>query len=610
MLQALVHRGPDDEGVWSDAVHGVALGHRRLSILELSEAGHQPMISACGRYVIIFNGEVYNHQELRARLEREQRQPSRGWRGHSDTETLLQAIAMWGIVPALQAVVGMFALAVWDKEETSLVLARDRMGEKPLHYGWQGAAFLFGSELKALRAHPSFDASVDWDAAVAMLHRAYIPAPNTIYRGIQKVPPGHIVTLRQAHIASHELPQPTPYWSLTEAADRAEQEPFNGTYGEAVDALESLVMQSVRLQSFADVPVGAFLSGGIDSSTVVAMMQRMTNARVTTFSIGMPDTRFDESAHAADVARYLGTDHVEHIIQPTEALSLLARLPAIWDEPFADSSQIPTYLVSSLARQQVTVALSGDGGDELFLGYPQYATLQKVWRLRVLGYLPWEMGLRPLSHFGERWRRRVRNARAYVGGWRQADTSELNRYWMDRFRDDPAPVKHAVHWRAEAARRRWSAAQTAALADAGAYLPDCILVKVDRAAMANSLETRAPLLDHRIVEFALKLPMDFKMKDGVGKRVLRDVLYRHVPRSLVDRPKMGFSIPLGSWLRDELREWAEAMLAAVPRESQVFDVQSIKAIWSEHLAGRRDHADQLWPVLAVISWCQAHGAEV
>lgn len=610
MLRTLAHRGPDDEGVWTDPVHGAAFGHRRLSILELSEAGHQPMTSACGRYVIIFNGEIYNHADLRARLERQQRQPAHGWRGHSDTETLLEAIAAWGIVPALQAAVGMFALAIWDKDETSLTLARDRMGEKPLHFGWQGPAFLFGSELKALRAHPCFEAEVDWDAAIAMLHLAYIPAPKTIYGGIRKVPPGHVVTLRPAHVASRELPQPTPYWSLIEAADRGQQEPFTGTYEEAVDALESLIVDSVRLQSFADVSVGAFLSGGIDSSTVVAMMQRMANARVTTFSIGMPDARLDESAHATHVARHLGTDHVEHVIRPTEALSLLARLPAIWDEPFADSSQIPTYLVSSLARQRVSVALSGDGGDELFLGYPQYATLRKLWRLRAFGYLPWETGLRPLNHFGERWRQRVRSARIVVGAWRQADAAGLNRYWMDRFRGDAAPVRRGVHWRPEGSPRRWGAAETAAVADAGAYLPDCILVKVDRAAMANSLETRAPLLDHRIVEFALRLPLDFKLKDGVGKRILRDVLYRQVPRSLVDRPKMGFSIPLGSWLRENLREWAEAMLASVPRESHLFDGQSIQAIWKEHLAGRRDRADQLWPVLAVVSWCKENGAEL
>jgi asparagine synthase (glutamine-hydrolysing) len=608
MLRTITHRGPDDEGAWT--APGVALGHRRLSVVELSAAGHQPMASASGRFLIIFNGEIYNHVDLRAQLEHQGHTPPGGWRGHSDTETLLEAMAAWGITVALQASVGMFALAVWDREQATLTLARDRMGEKPLHFGWQGKAFLFASELKALRAHDGFAGDVDWDAAGEVLQLGYVHAPRTIFRGIQKLPPGHVLTLTERHVASRSVPESMPYWSLAEAARAGEQRPFAGGYGQAVDALEALVRQSVRLQSMADVPVGAFLSGGIDSSTVVAMMQEVAGARVTTFSIGMPEPGMDESRMAAAVARHLGTEHVEHVVQPSEALALVPRLAALWDEPFADSSQIPTYLVCRLARQRVTVALSGDGGDELFLGYPQYAMLQKLWRLRPLGLLPWGPGLHAADAIGNEWlRRRAAQARSVVTAWRQRDVHALNRYWMNAYRQDALPLRRTTHVNTTAVYRRGTA-ETAALADAASYLPDDILVKVDRAAMANSLETRAPLLDHRIVEFALSLPTAYKLGAGTGKRVLRDVLYRHVPRTLVDRPKMGFSIPLDRWLRGELREWAEAMLARIPSESHVFDRAAVQAIWTDHLSGRRNRSQQLWPVLALAAWSEEYGASL
>lgn len=608
MLDAIAHRGPDGEGHWLDPAAGLALGHRRLAVLELSAAGRQPMPSGCNRFVISFNGEIYNHVALRAQLELAGATPPGGWRGHSDTETLLAAIAAWGVTRALQAATGMFALALWDRQERVLTLARDRMGEKPLYYGWQGDTLLFGSELKALRAHPSFAARPDWSAAPAMLEKACIPTPGTIWQGIGKLPAGCTLTLLPQHRAARSLPRPQAYWSLADCALRGRERPFVGSYDEAVRQLERLVQDAVQMQSMADVPVGAFLSGGIDSSLVVAMMRKATGARVMTFSIGMPDPAMDESAQAAAVARHLGTEHVQHAIQPAEALALIPQLPQIWDEPFADSSQIPTWLVSRLARERVTVALSGDGGDELFLGYPQYALLQKVWRLKPLARLPWRAGLDALAAVDRagRWGP-LRKARIAVNAWQQPDVRQLNHWWMNRFQGDPLPLRNPARTLPGAGALHRSTAETAALADAGEYLQDDILVKVDRASMAHGLETRAPLLDHRVVEFALALPLSYKLRGGTGKRVLRDVLYRQVPRSLVDRPKMGFSIPLATWLRQELRPWAQSLLDSVPPDSEVFDRAAVQAIWADHLAGTRDRTQQLWPVLMLLAWCQHNG---
>jgi asparagine synthase (glutamine-hydrolysing) len=604
MLAPIRHRGPDDEGVWVDEQYGVGLGHRRLSILELSPAGHQPMASACGRFVIVFNGEIYNHLDLRKDLEKSGDAPRAGWRGHSDTETLLTCFAAWGVQRALRGAVGMFALAVWDKQENALTLARDRIGEKPLYCGWQGEAFLFASELKALRVHPAFRNEVDWHAASTFLRLNYIPAPSSIYRGIVKLEPGAFSKLTQAYIHQRMLPTPVKYWSLGDAARRGVENPFAGSLGEAADELELLVRQAVKLQSVADVPVGAFLSGGIDSSVVVAMMQSATTSKVTTFSIGMPDAEMDESPHAAAVAGHLGTHHVEHPIQAQEALALIPQLPDIWDEPFADSSQIPTYLISRLARQQVTVALSGDGGDEFFWGYSHYAFYQKVWRARHLGNLPWNAAFAAISMLprSERVQSILRRSRTVVRLWRQPDAQSLSRYWMDRYRQSPVPLVEQRGVEMIDLPLLPSAPATAALWDAGTYLPDDILVKVDRAAMANSLETRAPLLDHRIVEFSYRLPFEHKMEAGRGKRVLREVLWRHVPYRLVERPKMGFSIPLGSWLKNELRSWTESMLAQIPRDSTVFDKKAVDELWSDHLSGKRVNTEQLWGLLSLLAW--------
>jgi asparagine synthase (glutamine-hydrolysing) len=606
MLKPIHHRGPDDAGTWVDAEHGIALGHQRLSILDLSPAGHQPMASACARYVIVFNGEIYNHLELRLQLEKANQLPSGGWQGHSDTETLLACFTAWGVQKTLQASVGMFAFALWDKLDQTLTLARDRIGEKPLYYGWQGAAFLFGSELKALRANPAFAGQIDWHAASTFLRLNYIPAPSTVYQNLLKLVPGTVLTLTQANIRQKTLSVPVPYWSLAHAAVHGRDHPFAGSFEDAVDALELLVRQAVQLQSVADVPVGAFLSGGIDSSTVVAMMQSATTSKVTTFSIGMPDSRMDESQHAASVARHLGTNHVEHIIQPREALDLIPRLPEIWDEPFADSSQIPTYLVSRLAKQQVTVALSGDGGDEFFLGYPQYAFYQKLWRFRYFGKLPWQSTFKFLSPIvqGKRAKSTISRANSVVKAWRQPSAQMLNRYWCDRYRNEAVPLLEQQGASMLDFPILDDVATTAALWDGGTYLPDDIMVKVDRAAMANSLETRSPLLDHRIIEFAYSLPINYKLHNNVGKRVLREVLYRHVPKIITNRPKAGFSVPLSDWLNNELKLWVEDELERIPKNSEIFDKIAINLLWKEHKFGLKDNSEKIWGLLTLAAFIQ------
>jgi asparagine synthase (glutamine-hydrolysing) len=609
MLARIVHRGPDDSGIWTSSQPVVALGHRRLAILEMSAAGHQPMTSADGRFVVVFNGEIYNHLALRARLEDEG--VAVRWRGHSDTETLLECAARWGIEPTLQSCVGMFALALWDLRDGELILARDRMGEKPVYYGWQRDAFLFGSELKALRAHPAFEGRIDWGAAAAFLRRNFVPAPHCIYEGIHKLLPGTLLRLTRQHVASREMPVPRPYWSLSDAAMAGAERPFEGSFDDAVDHLEVLLRESVALQSVADVPVGAFLSGGVDSSAVVALMRAAPGADVRTFSIGMPEAGMDESRHAQAVAQHLGTRHVQHVVQPAEALEIIPRLPQIWDEPLGDSSQVPTYIVSRIARRDVTVALSGDGGDELFLGYAQYGLYQRLWRLRRLGHLPWRGLLGPLSiaaRAAPPLQDALRRAEAVVKAWRQTDVAALDRFWSDRYRSGPVPLARQGGAAARSFPLLPDVASTAALSDAGTYLPDDILVKVDRASMAHSLETRAPLLDHRVVEFALSLPPEYKMTGGEQKRVLKEVLYRHVPRALVDRPKMGFSIPLAHWLRHELRDWVEALVADIPASGSPFDRGAVERLWREHVEGRRDHTERLWGVISLLQFARAAAA--
>jgi len=621
MADALRQRGPDDAGVWTDPALGLALAHRRLAIIDLSPEGHQPMASACGRWILVFNGEIYNFQALRAELEHLGR---RDWRGHSDTEVMLAAFAHWGVEAALQRFVGMFAFALWDRRERTLTLARDRLGEKPLYYGWIGRRLLFGSELKALRAHPAFRGEIDRDALALLMRHGYIGAPHSIYRGIHKLPPGTFLTLA---VEGGQAAAPQPYWSARQVAEQGQRDPFHGSDQEAVDELERLLMQAVRSQMVADVPLGAFLSGGIDSSTVVALMQAQSSRPVRTFSIGFWEPAFNEAEHAQAVARHLGTQHTELYVTPEEALAVIPRLPTLYDEPYADSSQIPTFLVATLARRHVTVSLSGDGGDELFCGYNRYFWASALWRrlgwapaplrsalamgLTALAPATWDSlfrHLEPLLPQNRRYSNPGDKLHKLAGtlGARQPEQiyRELISFWKDTGRLVPGSREPVTVLNDPTA---WpdlaEFEQRMMYLDMVTYLPDDILVKVDRAAMGVGLESRVPLLDHRVVEFAWRLPLALKLRDGQGKWTLRQVLYRHVPPKLIERPKMGFGIPLAEWLRGPLRDWSEALLdpQRLHREGWL-DPDPIRARWREHLEGGRNWSYYLWNVLVFQEW--------
>lgn len=630
MADTIMHRGPDDSGVWFDESSGIAFGHRRLSILDLSPAGHQPMLSACGRYVLAFNGEIYNHLELRAHLERDGTSPA--WRGHADTETLLACFAAWGIAETLRASVGMFAIALWDRQQKILTLARDRMGEKPLYYGWQGETLLFGSELKALKVHPAFLREIDRGAISLLLRYNYIPSPYSIYRGIAKLMPGHYLSLSSSS-SSASLPQAVPYWEYNEIVAAGLGNPFPGGEFEAVDALEHLLTRSIGAQMLADVPLGAFLSGGIDSSTIVALMQAQSPQPVRTFTIGFDEAGYNEASHAKKVAKHLGTQHTELYVRSEDALAVIPKLPTIYCEPFSDSSQVPTFLVSQLARQQVIVALSGDAGDEMFGGYDRYLLACRIWKM--LGPLPQRIrliaaailrGLPPAFWtrlfvvaqpiLPERFRlatvankiQKLAEVLALRDGesfYRQLVSHDKNpASIVIGGMEPPTRLTERTSWPPTNAFEHWMMAL-----DAQTYLPDDILVKVDRAAMANSLETRVPLLDHRVVEFAWRLPLSLKIRHGQGKWILRQVLYRHVPRELIDRPKMGFGVPIDSWLRGPLRDWAEALLddSRLKREG-FFNSAPIRKKWLEHLSGRHNWQYHLWDVLMFQAWLEAQYA--
>lgn len=603
MAAKVAHRGPDDMGTWCDPELGIALGHRRLSIVDLTPTGRQPMVSRSGRYIICFNGEVYNHRSIRAALDVE-------LRGTSDTEVFLASIEARGLAAALAAAVGMFAFALVDQRERTLTLVRDRMGEKPLYYGRVGDALAFASELDALQELSETKLGIDRDAVADLLTVGYVPAPRSIYEGIHKLLPGELVR----YTAPDQEPRASAYWSLHEVAAGGGSNGFAGDLREATDSLDELLRDAVRDQSVADVPVGAFLSGGVDSSALVALMQSEATRPIRTFTIGFDDPRFDESAHARQVAAHLGTDHTEMRVGPSDAVALVPRLPEIFDEPMADYSQIPTFLVAKLTRDHVKVSVSADGGDELFGGYNTYRWVRRLWSLQ--GRLPGVVtrgsahaagaGARVLDRLGEHgWAGRLDRlrpmlrARTPLGAFRA-----LTRHWtptplLDR-REHSDPREPPPH--------QLSALTQMRTMDATSYLPGDVLVKVDRTTMAVGLEARAPLLDHRVVELAWSLPDHCLVSGGVGKLPLRQLLYRHVPRALVDRPKMGFSPPMATWLRGPLRSWAEELLGVRRlRAEGLFDVQAVRRVWDEHLRGWRDHKFLLWDVLSVQAWRQHRG---
>ncbi len=622
MTEQLSHRGPDDSGIWLDENVNLALGHRRLSILDLSAAGHQPMISTCGRYVLSYNGEIYNHQELRNELTTD---IDIKWHGHSDTETLLYALTEWGIKKTLQQLNGMFAFALWDRSERVLYLARDRMGEKPLYYGRSGDIFLFGSELKALRAHTDWKCEINRDALTSYLRHNYIPSPLSIYRGIHKLPPAHFIKIQND---GNDIGQAHCYWNLAEiAASNIEKRKNN----EDIDAnvlintLDKNLRDAVKLRMQSDVPLGAFLSGGYDSTTVVAMMQQQSEKPVHTFSIGFDEDEYNEAEYAKAVAQHLNTNHTELYVSSQQAIDVIPKLPSIWDEPFSDCSQIPTYLVSKLARQQVTVCLSGDGGDELFCGYNRYVMGYRLWRMlktlppsarktlsfmlartpgnklhKLMQFLPQNMRI---PHISDRLPKLAETLQYQsdetfyqnlISHWKNPEDIVIKGYEPSSILNNPQQLPEFIDFQ-----------EQMMYLDSMTYLPGDILTKMDRASMAVSLEARIPLLDHNLVEFAWQVPTSQKYKDGQGKWLLRQVLYRYVPKKLMDRPKMGFGVPIEQWLRGPLREWAEELLDEKRiKNENILNPQPIRKMWEEHLSGKHRWHYQLWDVLMFQAWSE------
>jgi asparagine synthase (glutamine-hydrolysing) len=634
MAATIAHRGPDDQGIWADPDVGVGLAHRRLAIVDLSVTGHQPMASRDERYVLCFNGEIYNHREIRVELDSQGE--SGRWKGHSDTETLLEAFARWGIQDTLSRCVGMFALALWDRRDRTLYLARDRFGEKPLYYGWVGGDFVFASELKAVRAVPGFDNSIDPDAVALLAAHAYIPAPHTIYENLFKLLPGHILALdtKTLPVCRSVAPEAGvsrdglklwPYWSYAQVLAAADGDQFDDEE-EALVRLEEALAASIGGQALADVPVGAFLSGGIDSSLVVALYRKYATGRIRTFSIGFEEVGFNEAEYAKQVANHLGTEHHERYVTVREAQDVIPRLPAMFDEPLGDSSQIPTHIVSAFARETVTVALSGDGGDELFGGYNRHVTVPRLWsRINqlpgaargmvsaTLGRMPsriWSSGGRLLlGHRGTTLGPKVGKAVGLIGSAR--DYQDAYGSFLDQWHGLPSPVRGAEQ-RTMTLPPPLSGtrgpAEWSMYCDAMTYLPDDIMCKVDRASMAVSLETRAPFLDHRVAAVAARIPMDWKIGPGGGKLILKKLLYRQAPRRLFDRPKAGFGVPVGAWVRGPLRGWAEDLLAPDRlRVEGIFDPIAVGQRWQEHVSGRRDWIQTLWPILMFQAWREDQG---
>lgn len=595
MADAITHRGPDDSGVWADARSGVALSHRRLSIIDLSQHGHQPMVSASGRYALSYNGEIYNFKALRAQLN------DYPWRGESDTEVLLAAIELWGIERALNEISGMFAFALWDQQERTLTLARDRMGEKPLYYGWVNGVFGFASELSSLRAMPHFAPPINRDALAQMIGYSYVPAPMSIYEGIHKLPPAHMAVLK-----GHEV-EVSPYWSLANvAASQVNNAPMEALLGQ----LEKTLSNAVGRMMVADVPLGAFLSGGIDSSTIVALMQAQSSQPVQTFSIGFDEPRFNEAPYAKAVAEHLGTQHTQLYVSASDAQAVIPKLASMYSEPFADSSQIPTFLVAQMAREHVTVSLSGDGGDELFGGYNRYRQGPKLWNAARCLPKPLRsdavagaMALLNRVHPHHKWQK-IAN---YAEKLRASNRAEFYQN-LCTATPDYARLVLGSSASALADDGAMDYAQWMMLQDGLSYLPDDILAKVDRAAMAVSLETRIPFLDPEVIHFAWGLPKQMKIQGGQGKWLLRQLLHKHVPRALIDRPKVGFAVPLAEWLRGPLKAWAADLLEPnLLKQQGYFDVLAVHALWAEHQAGTRDHSLLLWNMVMFQSWLESNG---
>ncbi len=621
MANRLRHRGPDAGGVWTDAETGIALGHRRLSIIDLSAAGAQPMCSASGRYVIAYNGEIYNWTEPRDRLA----EAGYPFAGHSDTEVVLAAIERWGLHKTLDSIHGMFAFAVWDRETRELTLVRDRVGKKPLYYGWCGDAFMFASELKALRVHPEFDADIDRDALGHFIQYAWISEPLSIYRNIRKLQPGAYLTIK-----ADTSPWSAPvhrYWAANRVMQAARAQPFTGSFEQAGDRLDDLLVESVRERMVADVDLGALLSGGIDSSTVVGMMQKHSDRPVKTFSIGFDEKKYNEAEYASAIANYLGTDHEELYVTPADCLDVISDLPGIYDEPFGDISQVPTFLVAQMASRQVKVVLTGDGGDETFAGYKHYPEGLAQWRrlsklphgLRVagadataaLGELSWTLFKPDDPASGKKvssWRKAGGKLARQTRGWRAENPQGVLANHFARTHRPEAFVIGAQPGISNMVDAGMWAQHVDPLSamrhfDFTGYMVGDILVKVDRASMAVGLEARCPILDTRITEFAWTLPNEFLMGKEGGKRVLRSVLERYVPRKFTDRPKRGFGVPIDDWLRGPLRDWVEDLISEQSLcEHGYLQPAAVRRLWDQHLCRWRNHSNILWPILMFQAW--------